>query len=76
MHPQGSTIGPLVRVMGIKTKQAEEGPEQITSQVQEELIDNIMAGIETITGKQGHFRMMGLFKQFEKKYIQVRVQQH
>ena len=66
---QGSTIKFFVKLMGISLKTTEEGVKKMGPQIQETLIDNIMAGMEVLIGRTGHFGAHQRFKQFDDKYI-------
>ena len=64
---QGGTIKLLVSKLKI-TKKAEE-EKSIGKDVNLKMIDNVMAGVESVMGRLSRYSMMEKFRNFDKKYI-------
>jgi len=64
---QGSTIKVLVKWLKITLKQEKE--EMLTIEIQDRLMEDVIGGIEAITGRHGTFWLVERFKVFEKKYL-------
>ena len=63
---QGSTIKSFVSLLDIKLQDKESN---ISSHIQNSLMDNIMAGIEVLAGRSGHYMFGMRFHKFEKTFI-------
>merc|ERR1719508_194224 len=66
---QGSTIKLLVKLFNIKLQSHDSGPKKITPHIQNKLIDDIMAGVESVVGKHGSYTFHEVFKQIDNKYV-------
>ena len=64
---QGGTIKFLVNALNIEKESDEEI--SISEEIHGKLMDNIMSGIEIITGKQGHYYAQSQFALYDKKYL-------
>ena len=64
---QGGTIKLLVSKLKI-TKKAEE-EKSIGKDVNLKMIDNVMAGVESVMGRNARYSMLEKFRNFDKKYI-------
>ena len=64
---QGTTIKSLVRLLNIRLQ--DDKDENFTSHIQMSVMDDIMAGIEILAGRSGHYRFGRRFNEFEKKFI-------
>ena len=64
---QGTTIKSLVRLLNIRLQGDKD--ENFTSHIQMSVMDDIMAGIEILAGRSGHYRFGRRFNEFEKKFI-------
>ncbi|KAK2162258.1 hypothetical protein LSH36_101g05046 [Paralvinella palmiformis] len=64
----GSTIKPLVKAL--KGKKTEVIKSSLNDQIQERLIDHLMAGIEDIAGHHGHHKLRDKFEYLDKHYLQ------
>ena len=64
---QGGTIKLLVSKLKI-TKKAEEET-SIGKDVNLKMIDNVMAGVESVMGRNARYSMLEKFRNFDKKYI-------
>jgi len=65
---QGSTIKLFVKLFNIRLQSQDSGPKNITPHIQAKLIDDIMAGIESVVGKHGSYKFHSMFN-----YIDDRV---
>jgi len=66
---QGSTIKLLVKVFKIQLQSQDSGPKQISPHIQAKLIDDIMAGVESVVGKHGTYTYHEVFRQIDNKYV-------
>ena len=64
---QGGTIKLLVSKLKI-TKKAEE-EKSMAKDVNLKMIDNVMAGVESVMGRNARYSMLEKFRNFDKKYI-------
>ncbi|KAG1683641.1 Sodium/hydrogen exchanger 2 [Nymphon striatum] len=64
---QGSTIGPLVKFLGVK-RSSKKKP-SMNERIHVRFIDHLMAGIEQITGTMGNHHMRDKFKFYNNKYF-------
>ena len=64
---QGGTIKLLVSKLKITKKAKEE--KSIGKDVNLKMIDNVMAGVESVMGRLSRYSMMEKFRNFDKKYI-------
>lgn len=64
---QGSTIKLIVKYLHISLKQ--EKDKSIGLELQSELIDDLMVGIQAITGRVGTVWLVEWFKTYEQKYL-------
>eukprot|EP00092_Neocalanus_flemingeri_P004500 GFUD01004844.1.p1 GENE.GFUD01004844.1~~GFUD01004844.1.p1 ORF type:complete len:660 (+),score=147.40 GFUD01004844.1:71-1981(+) len=66
---QGSTIKLFVKLFKIKLQSHDSGPKKITPHIQTKLIDDIMAGVESVVGKHGSYTFHEVFNQIDNKYV-------
>jgi len=66
---QGSTIKLFVKLFKIKLQSHDSGPKKISPHIQAKLIDDIMAGVESVVGKHGSYTLHGMFKHVDNKYV-------
>ena len=64
---QGSTIKCFVDLLKIRLEGDQES--NFSSHIQMSVIDDLMAGIETLAGRSGHYTLGRQFNEFEKKFI-------
>jgi len=64
---QGGTIKFLVNTLNIEKDKDKDI--SISEEIHGKLMDNIMSGIEIITGKQGHYYAQSQFALYDKKYL-------
>merc|ERR1719153_1480675 len=66
---QGSTIKLFVKLFKIQLQSQDSGPKKIFPHIQAKLIDDIMAGVESVVGKHGSYTLHGMFKHVDNKYV-------
>ena len=64
---QGSTIKSFVSLLDIRLE--EDQDRSLNSHIQMSVIDDLMAGIEALAGRTGHYSFGRKFEEFEKKFI-------
>ena len=64
---QGGSIKFLVNALNIEKEKDDEI--SISEEIHGKLMDNIMSGIEIISGKHGHFYAQSQFALYDKKYL-------
>ena len=66
----GSTVKPLVNVFQItkRDKNKEKDP-LLSEDVNEKCIDLVMAGLESVVGKKGKYRVIERIEKFDEKYV-------
>ena len=64
---QGGTIKFLVNIL--KIEKESEDTLSISEEIHGKLMDNIMSGIEVVTGKQGHYYAQSQFGIYDKKFL-------
>jgi len=66
---QGSTIKLFVKLFKIKLQSHDSGPKNISPHIQAKLIDDIMAGVESVVGKHGSYTFHEVFNHMDNKYV-------
>ena len=63
----GVTIKPLVELLKVKRRLKKKPT--LTEQMNEKVMDHVMAGVEDILGATGHHRLRDQFEHFDAKYL-------
>ena len=64
---QGSTIKFIVNFLNIERKS--DANVTLTEEINKKVFEHVMAGIEIISGKRGHFYAQNLFQHYDRKYL-------
>ena len=64
---QGSTIKYIVYFLNIERKT--EDNVTLAEEINKKVFEHVMAGIEVISGKHGHFYVQNVFNHYDKKYL-------